>query len=127
MSSVPLIDLNSGAKIPQLAGAGAIRRGGARGALPGRRHPRGGMEPDRAGGLVATPEVDAIAAKYGKTVAQVTLRWHIEHGRIIILGQCTRSAWLRTSTCSTSAWSLRRWRRSTPWRVASAWARTRRR
>ncbi len=40
--------------------------------------------PIARGALVDTPEVDAIAAKYGKTVAQVTLRWHIEHGRVII-------------------------------------------
>jgi len=40
--------------------------------------------PIARGALVSTPEVDAIAAKYDKTVAQVTLRWHIEHGRIII-------------------------------------------
>ena len=40
--------------------------------------------PIARGALVDTPEVDAIAAKYGKTVAQVTLRWHLDHGRIII-------------------------------------------
>lgn len=40
--------------------------------------------PIARGALVDTPEVNAIAAKYGKTVAQVTLRWHLEHGRIII-------------------------------------------
>lgn len=40
--------------------------------------------PIARGALVSTPEVDAIAAKYNKTVAQVTLRWHLEHGRIII-------------------------------------------
>ena len=40
--------------------------------------------PIARGALVARPDVDAIADKYGKTVAQVTLRWHIEHGRIII-------------------------------------------
>jgi 2,5-diketo-D-gluconate reductase A len=40
--------------------------------------------PIARGTLVDTPEVNAIAEKYGKTVAQVTLRWHIEHGRIII-------------------------------------------
>jgi len=40
--------------------------------------------PIARGALVSTPEVNAIAAKYDKTVAQVTLRWHLEHGRIII-------------------------------------------
>lgn len=40
--------------------------------------------PIARGALVSDPHVDAIAARYHKTVAQVTLRWHIEHGRIII-------------------------------------------
>ena len=40
--------------------------------------------PIARGALVDTPKVDAIAAKYGKTIAQVTLRWHLDHGRIII-------------------------------------------
>lgn len=40
--------------------------------------------PIARGELVDTPEVNAIAAKYDKTVAQVTLRWHLEHERIII-------------------------------------------
>jgi 2,5-diketo-D-gluconate reductase A len=40
--------------------------------------------PIARGELVDTAEVNAIAAKYGKTVAQVTLRWHLEHERIII-------------------------------------------
>jgi 2,5-diketo-D-gluconate reductase A len=40
--------------------------------------------PIARGALVDTPDVNAIAAKYDKTVAQVTLRWHLEHGRIII-------------------------------------------
>jgi 2,5-diketo-D-gluconate reductase A len=40
--------------------------------------------PIARGALVNDPRVDAIAARYHKTVAQVTLRWHIEHGRIII-------------------------------------------
>ncbi len=40
--------------------------------------------PIARGALVDTPDVNAIAEKYGKTVAQVTLRWHIEHARIVI-------------------------------------------
>lgn len=40
--------------------------------------------PIARGELVDTPDVQKIADKYGKTVAQVTLRWHLEHGRIII-------------------------------------------
>jgi 2,5-diketo-D-gluconate reductase A len=40
--------------------------------------------PIARGDLIDTAEVDAIATKYGRTVAQVTLRWHLEHDRIII-------------------------------------------
>ena len=40
--------------------------------------------PIARGALVDTQQVNAIAEKYGKTVAQVTLRWHIDHDRIVI-------------------------------------------
>ncbi|MES2171179.1 MAG: aldo/keto reductase [Actinomycetota bacterium] len=40
--------------------------------------------PIARGALVESSEVDAIAEKYDKTVAQVTLRWHIDHGRIVL-------------------------------------------
>jgi 2,5-diketo-D-gluconate reductase A len=40
--------------------------------------------PIARGALVDTPEVNAIAEKYGKTVAQLTLRWHIDRARIVI-------------------------------------------
>jgi 2,5-diketo-D-gluconate reductase A len=40
--------------------------------------------PIARGELVDTPAVNAIAEKYGKTVAQVTLRWHLDSGRIVI-------------------------------------------
>jgi diketogulonate reductase-like aldo/keto reductase len=40
--------------------------------------------PIARGDLVDTPEVNAIATRHDKTVAQITLRWHLEHGRIII-------------------------------------------
>jgi 2,5-diketo-D-gluconate reductase A len=40
--------------------------------------------PIARGALVDTPQVNAIAQKYGKTVAQLTLRWHIERDRIVI-------------------------------------------
>jgi 2,5-diketo-D-gluconate reductase A len=40
--------------------------------------------PIARGELVDTADVNAIAEKYGKTVAQVTLRWHLDSGRIVI-------------------------------------------
>lgn len=36
------------------------------------------------GGLFTGPVLEKIAAKYGKTVAQVMLRWHIQRGIIVI-------------------------------------------
>lgn len=39
-----------------------------------RRRPAVGRDP------LASPLIGAIAAKYGKTPAQIVLRWHIEHG-----------------------------------------------
>ncbi len=35
---------------------------------------------DEAGGPLTDPVITDLAAKYGKTPAQVVLRWHIEHG-----------------------------------------------
>ncbi|THG30161.1 aldo/keto reductase [Naasia lichenicola] len=39
--------------------------------------------PLASGQIVDRDDVAAIAAKYGKTPAQVTLRWHLDQGRII--------------------------------------------
>lgn len=36
------------------------------------------------GGMFELPELQQIAAKYGKTVAQVILRWHIQRGIVVI-------------------------------------------
>lgn len=36
------------------------------------------------GGMFELPELKAIGAKYGKTVAQVILRWHLQRGIVII-------------------------------------------
>jgi diketogulonate reductase-like aldo/keto reductase len=38
----------------------------------------------RGGELLQDPELTKIAKKYGKTVAQVILRWHLESGFIVI-------------------------------------------
>jgi diketogulonate reductase-like aldo/keto reductase len=40
--------------------------------------------PIARGALVDEPTIDAIAAKYGKSVAQITLRWHLDKGNIVI-------------------------------------------
>lgn len=36
------------------------------------------------GGMFELPELKEIAEKYGKTVAQVTLRWHLQRGIVVI-------------------------------------------
>ncbi|MGN1230878.1 MAG: aldo/keto reductase, partial [Anaerotignum sp.] len=36
------------------------------------------------GGMFALPELKAIGEKYGKTVAQVILRWHLQRGTVVI-------------------------------------------
>lgn len=36
------------------------------------------------GGMFDLPELKAIAAKYGKTIAQVILRWHLQRGIVVI-------------------------------------------
>lgn len=36
------------------------------------------------GGMFELPELNAIGAKYGKTAAQVILRWHLQRGVVVI-------------------------------------------
>jgi 2,5-diketo-D-gluconate reductase A len=38
---------------------------------------------DESGGPLTDPIITDLAAKYGKTPAQVVLRWHIEHGNVV--------------------------------------------
>jgi 2,5-diketo-D-gluconate reductase A len=40
--------------------------------------------PLASGQIVDREDVRAVAEKYGKTAAQVTLRWHLDEGRIVI-------------------------------------------
>lgn len=40
--------------------------------------------PIARGALIENPEIKAIAAKYGKSIAQVTLRWNLDSGNIVI-------------------------------------------
>lgn len=41
-----------------------------------------GWSPMATGRIFSVPEAKEIAAKYGKTVAQVVLRWHVQRGVI---------------------------------------------
>jgi 2,5-diketo-D-gluconate reductase A len=38
----------------------------------------------KGGGTFDNPVISEIAAKYGKTTAQVMLRWHIQRGVVVI-------------------------------------------
>ncbi len=56
-----------------------------------RWHEKYGVQPEAwapfgegRGGMFALPELQAIAARHGKTVAQVILRWHIQRGVVAI-------------------------------------------
>ena len=40
------------------------------------------------GDMFHTPELKVIAEKYGKSVAQVILRWHLQRGVTVIPGSC---------------------------------------
>ncbi len=42
-----------------------------------------GWSPLAEGGVLDDPTIDSIAGRYGKTPAQVVLRWHVERGDIV--------------------------------------------
>ena len=46
--------------------------------------PRRGARSARAQGLLDDPRIEAIAESYGKTPAQLVLRWHVELGNVVI-------------------------------------------
>jgi 2,5-diketo-D-gluconate reductase A len=45
----------------------------------------------QGGELLREPELTAIAGKYGKTAAQVVLRWHVQIGNVVIPKSVTPS------------------------------------
>ena len=45
----------------------------------------------RGGDLLRDPVVDALARRHGRTPAQVVLRWHLQHGTIVIPKSVTPS------------------------------------
>jgi 2,5-diketo-D-gluconate reductase A len=47
--------------------------------------------PLASGQIVDREDVSAIAEKYGKTAAQVTLRWHVQRGDVVFPKSVTRS------------------------------------
>ena len=54
------------------------------------------------GAVLDDPAVVDIAARHGRTPAQVVLRWHLQQGRVVIPKSVTPPASARTSTCSDS-------------------------
>ena len=61
--------------------------------------PLGGQGVD---GIVKSEELAAIGAKYGKSAAQVALRWLTQRGVVAIPSPATKNVWRRISTSSTS-------------------------
>lgn len=61
----------------------------------------------QGGELLGSPVLQQLAAKHGKTPAQVVLRWHIQLGNIIFPNPRRPSASKRTCRSSTSPWTTR--------------------
>lgn len=55
------------------------------------------------GRLLDNPTVTSIAAEYGKSPAQVLIRWSLQLGNVVIPARRRRSASWRTPTCSSSS------------------------
>ena len=64
------------------------------------------------GDILADPMITALSRRYGKTPAQIVLRWHIELGNVVIPKSVTPSRIKRTSTSSTSRSPPTTWPRS---------------
>lgn len=72
------------------------------------------------GRLLDEPVLASIAAKHGVSPAQVVLRWHVQHGVVVIPKSVTPARIGRTSTCSASPSTRRIWQESAHSRPASA-------
>ena len=72
-------------------------------------------------GIFTHPVLSAIGQKYGKSAAQVALRWNVQRGVTVISpSPSTRSAWSRIWPSGTSSSVTRTWRRSRGWTSATA-------
>ncbi len=49
------------------------------------------MEPPRPGALLKSDTVTALAARHGRTPAQIVLRWHLQLGNVVIPKSVTPS------------------------------------
>ena len=45
----------------------------------------------QGGGLLADPTITGLAEKYGKTPAQIVIRWHLQFGNVVIPKSVTPS------------------------------------
>lgn len=59
------------------------------------------------GGLFEEPVLAEIGSTYGKSAAQVMLRWHIQRGTVVIPKSTHKGEWKRTSTCLTLPSAMR--------------------
>lgn len=60
--------------------------------------------------MFTNPVLAEIGAKYGKTVAQVILRWHLQRGVVVIPNPPTGSGCRKIWKCSTLRCPLRTWK-----------------
>ena len=59
--------------------------------------------------LFTNETLSGIAARHGKTVAQVVLRWLVQRGIAVIPSRCARNESSRISTSSTSGSTKKTW------------------
>jgi len=56
------------------------------------------------GKLLENSTIQSIAGEYGKSAAQVLIRWSIQLGNVVISRSSSAERIAETSTCSTSNW-----------------------
>lgn len=61
-------------------------------------------------GVLDDPAIGEIAARHGKSAAQVILRWHMQRGLVTIPAATTMRTRTRISVSSTSSFRLPKWR-----------------
>ena len=65
-----------------------------------------GWSPLKQGEVLDDIIIGEIAAREGKTPAQVVLRWHLQRGDVIFPRRGSGRGWKKTSICSTLNWIL---------------------
>lgn len=71
-------------------------------------------------GIFTHPVLTEIGKQYGKTAAQVALRWNVQRGVVVIPKSIHKTVWNRTSTFGISSSARKIWRRLPSWTLATA-------